>query len=185
MDYGFDSAARVYTIGHSNRSYAEFLELLKEYDIKTLVDIRSLPGSRKFPHFDQKNLQETLPVEGIQYVWMKELGGLRHSSKDFVSPNSGLTNAAFRAYADYMMSEEFHMAIEKLLSLAVSSTTAYMCAEAVYWRCHRRLVSDYLVANGQEVLHIMGKTELTPHRMTDGAVLTSNGLVLYPGNASD
>jgi uncharacterized protein (DUF488 family) len=179
MEHGYNNAIRIYTIGHSNRSYEDFLELLKEYDIKSLVDIRSLPGSRKFPHFDQKNLQESLPVEGIQYVWMKELGGLRHSRKQFMSPNTGLTSSGFRAYADYMASEEFRRAVEGLLVLAASSTTAYMCAEAVYWRCHRRLLSDYLVANGVEVFHILGKTHPVPHKMTDGAVLSANGIVIY------
>ena len=181
MGCSLNSAARIYAIGHSNRSYADFLELLKEYDIKTLVDIRSMPGSRKFPHFDQVNLQETLPAEGIQYVWMRELGGLRHARKEFMSPNTGLTNPGFRAYADFMASGEFRKAVEKLLVLAASATTAYMCAEAVFWRCHRRLLSDYLVANGVAVLHILGRTHAVAYRMTDGAVIAGNGLVLYPG----
>lgn len=174
------SAARIYTIGHSNRSMEEFLALLKKFGIHTVADIRKLPGSRMFPHFNGENLADVLPTNDIKYVWIRELGGLRHRVKGADSPNKGLNNAGFRAYADFMDTEEFRDAVGRLLALAFESTTAYMCAEAVFWRCHRRLLSDYLVANGAEVLHILSRSTLTPHTVTKGAVVMSNGRILYP-----
>jgi len=171
---------RIYTIGHSSRTLEEFLVLLKRFGIQTIADIRKLPGSRKFPHFNGENLAKVLPTNDIGYVWIKELGGLRHQTKGFDSPNKGLVNAGFRAYADFMGSDEFREAVDKLLALASESTTAYMCAEAVFWRCHRRLLSDFLVANGLEVLHILSSSTLNPHRITEGALVTADGRVLYP-----
>ena len=170
----------IYTIGHSNRSIDDFIELLDRFEIQTLVDIRSRPGSRTFPHFNRENLVRSLLLNGIVYHWMKELGGLRRRVKGFVSPNMGLTSAGFRAYADYMGSEAFQDAAAKLQSCASESTTAVMCAEAPYWRCHRRLLSDHLVANHVEVLHILGDGEPTLHTLTPGARVVSGGIVCYP-----
>jgi len=171
---------RLYTIGHSNRSFEDFLALLKNQDIQTVADIRSLPGSRKFPHFDRENLEKLLPDQGITYVWLPKLGGLRRKARGIDSPNLGLTSPGFRNYADYMMSGEFRDGVQELLTIASKSVTAYMCAEALYWRCHRRLLSDYLVAAGAEVLHILGARSLRPHEMTRGAVITSGRDVIYP-----
>ncbi|MBM3301461.1 MAG: DUF488 domain-containing protein, partial [Deltaproteobacteria bacterium] len=166
----------IYTIGHSNRSFGEFIALLRGHGIKTLVDIRTIPRSRAFPHFDRENLEKALPVEGIRYVWMKSLGGLRRPLRGFDSPNMGLSSPGFRAYADFMSTDEFRKAVKVLFALASSSLTACMCAEAVYWRCHRRLLSDYLVAQGVQVYHIMGSKEPAPHKTTRGACVSQAGL---------
>ncbi len=171
---------RVYTIGHSNRSLEDFLALLKEFDIQALVDIRSQPGSRKFPHFNLENLETILPGHGVRYLWLPKLGGRRKARKGFDSPNMGLTTSGFRSYADYMGEEEFRKGVGELLSVASESRTAYMCAEALYWRCHRRLLSDYLVAQGVEVLHILGPKNLRSHTITEGALVTQQGNVIYP-----
>lgn len=169
----------LYSIGHSNRSWEDFLGLLMHFHIRTLVDIRRVPGSRKFPHFDRKNMEQVLPGEGIAYQWMESLGGLRHPVKGVESLNTALTHPGFRAYADYMGTVEFRDSVTALIAMASKTTTAFMCAEALYWRCHRRLLSDYLTAKGSRVLHIVGLKEPLEHRPTDGVRLTSEGLVLY------
>lgn len=170
----------LYTIGHSNRSLEEFLALLNGHEVHTLVDIRSLPGSNKYPHFNSENLANFLPENGLKYFWLPKLGGLRRSRKDFPSKNIGLTSPAFRSYADYMATEEFREGVQELIEIASRSTTAYMCAEAVYWRCHRRLLSDYLVAQGMNVIHILSLKQVSPHKMTQGSLVTPEGLVIYP-----
>lgn len=174
---------RIYTIGHSNRSIDDFLALLERFGIQTLVDVRSRPGSRSFPHFNRENLAQSLLDNGITYLWMEELGGLRRRVKGFDSPNMGLTTPGFRAYADYMGSQAFQNAVTRLQSAASESTAAIMCAEALYWRCHRRLLSDYLLANGIEVLHILGDRRPTPHSLTPEARIAPGGVLFYPGPA--
>src|SRR5438093_8064450 len=129
----------LYTIGHSTRSQAEFLALLRAHEIATLVDIRAFPASRRLPHFNRENLEAALRAEGINYVWMKALGGRRGKRRED-SPNVALRNPSFRNYADYMLTSEFQT--------AAHSRTAIMCAEAVFFRCHRMLVSDYFVLRG-------------------------------------
>jgi len=171
---------RVYTIGHSNRSLEDFLALLKEFDIQALADIRSQPGSLKFPHFNLENLETVLPAHGVRYIWLPKLGGRRRARKGFDSPNTGLSSQGFRSYADYMCEEDFRQGVGKLLSVASESRTAYMCAEALYWRCHRLILSDYLVAQGIEVLHILGPKNLRSHKITEGALVTQQGNVVYP-----
>lgn len=170
----------IYTIGHSSRSLEDFLAILREFRIESLADIRSFPGSRKFPHFGKDNLSNVLTGEGIRYVWLSGLGGRRRSSPGFESPNRGLENPGFRAYADYMGTPGFRDAIQKLMRLASESITTCMCAEAVYWRCHRRLLSDYLTALGFDVVHILGKSKSVGHALTDGALVTSDRHVVYP-----
>jgi uncharacterized protein (DUF488 family) len=170
----------IYTIGHSNRSLEDFLALLKEFDIRALADIRSQPSSRKFPHFNRENLETVLPGYDVNYLWLPKLGGRRRTRKGFDSPNMGLTSPGFRSYADYMSEEEFRKGVGELLSIASESTMAYMCAEALYWRCHRRLLSDYLVAQGVLVRHILGHKSLRAHEITEGAVVTQEGNVIYP-----
>jgi uncharacterized protein (DUF488 family) len=170
----------IYTIGHSNRSLEDFLALLKEFDIQALADIRSQPGSRKFPHFNLENLETVLPGHGVRYIWLPKLGGRRRTRKGFQSPNMGLTSPGFRSYADYMGEEEFRQGVVELLSVASESRTAYMCAEALYWQCHRRLLSDYLVAQGVVVLHMLGPKNLQSHKITEGALVTQQGNVVYP-----
>jgi uncharacterized protein (DUF488 family) len=122
-------ALRIYTIGHSNRSFEEFVSLLEAFGIHTLADIRSFPSSKKFPHFNRANLEKALPVLGIEYLWIPKLGGRRRVVKGFDSPNTGLVSPGFRAYADYMDTERFREGVDELLSVARKSATAYMCAE--------------------------------------------------------
>ncbi|MBX9448609.1 MAG: DUF488 domain-containing protein [Taibaiella sp.] len=157
----------VYTIGHSTRSSDEFLAMLQSFGIKMLADIRGLPGSRKFPQFDQENLEASLQEKGIRYRHIKELGGRRKVHKD--SQNTRWRNTSFRGYADYMETEGFAQGITVLEAMASESPTAYMCAEAVWWRCHRSMVSDYLKAKGWTVLHIMGVHQAEEHSYTSPA----------------
>jgi uncharacterized protein (DUF488 family) len=180
MNSGCQRGISIYTVGHSTRSLGDFISLLKSFGVQTIADIRTLPGSRKFPHFDRENLEKTLPEHGINYVWLPKLGGLRGRIKGFVSPNTGLDSPGFRNYADYMSGDEFAKGVTELLGIAVRSATACMCAEAFWWRCHRRLLSDYLVAHGVEVLHILDAKSPKSHKTTEGAIVTSEGKVLYP-----
>jgi len=175
-----DHISPIYTVGHSNRPLDEFVTLLTIHGIKSLVDIRTLPGSRTYPHFDKESLEKALPEHSISYMWMPRLGGLRRSKKGFDSPNTGLTSPAFRAYADYMAEEEFLVGVAELLAVAARATTSVMCAEAVYWRCHRRLLSDYLVAQGIEVLHILGPKSVRVHKLSEGAIVAEGNGVRYP-----
>ena len=135
----------LYTIGHSTRTLDELIEILRAHSIQTLVDIRSLPMSRRLPHFNRESLEKTLAEAGVRYVWMKDLGGRRKKIRDD-SPHIALRSPSFRNYADYMLTEEFRAAIAPLIKLADDSPTAYMCAERIYFRCHRMMVSDWLVA---------------------------------------
>jgi uncharacterized protein (DUF488 family) len=169
--------AVIYTIGHSTRSLDELVAALRGHGIKTLVDIRSFPMSRRLPHFNRESLERELPKYGIAYVWMKELGGRRKKTRDD-SPNTGLRNESFRNYADYMMTDEFASAIDRLLEIADRDKTAIMCAERVYFKCHRMLVSDYLVAHGHTVLHIDDeKRAVRVHKLMPEARLGEGKLV--------
>jgi uncharacterized protein (DUF488 family) len=170
--------ATVYTIGHSTRTLDELVAALQAHRIATLVDIRAFPMSRRLPHFNRESLEVELPKHDIAYVWMKELGGRRKKMRDD-SPNTGLRNESFRNYADYMLAPAFERAIARLLELAEHKNTAIMCAERVYFQCHRMLVSDYLTAHGHTVLHIDDdKHPPRPHRLMAEAHLV-NGQLLY------
>jgi uncharacterized protein (DUF488 family) len=164
---------KIWTIGHSTRTIDEFISLLQANQIRLLVDVRSLPGSKRYPQFNKEALADSLGKTGIQYEHFPELGGRRKAKPE--SKNTAWRNASFRGYADYMETEEFRKGVERLLDLAADAgPTAIMCAEAVWWRCHRSLISDYLKARGIEVLHIMDakQTELHPYtsaaRIVDG-----------------
>lgn len=170
--------ATLYTIGHSTRSLEDLISVLHAHEIKTLVDIRSFPVSRRLPHFNRESLETALPANGIQYVWIKALGGYRKRIRDD-SPNTALRSANFRNYADHMLTPEFELAIAELIRIAEQSPTAYMCAERVWFHCHRMLVSDWLVAHGHTVLHIDAERAPRPHRLTSEARLVNNQL-LYP-----
>ena len=172
--------ATLYTIGHSTRSLDELVSVLQAHSIQTLVDIRSFPMSRRLPHFNRESLEKALPAAGIQYVWMKDLGGRRKKLLED-SPNVALRNQSFRNYADYMLTPEFERAIAELIKLGEQSRTAYMCAERVYFNCHRMLVSDWLVAHGHEVLHIDDEKPPKPHKLMKEARLV-DGQVIYHGD---
>src|ERR1041385_2888647 len=151
-------------MGHSMRSIDSFTALLQENGIKLVADVRMFPGSKRYPQFNRESLAVSLGKHGIRYEHFPELGGRRKTKPD--SRNSAWRNASFRGYADYMEANEFHKGIERLLDLSnESGPTAIMCAEAVWWRCHRGLISDFLKVRGIEVLHIAssGKTELHPY----------------------
>ncbi len=168
----------IYTIGHSNQPIESFLDLLKEFGIRALADIRHFPGSRRHPWFSQDPLRQAVEAVGIEYHWFEDLGGFRRSAAAD-SPNSGLRHPAFRAYADYMQTPEFQVAAERLMRLAEAKTTAYMCAELLYWHCHRMLLSDYFTANGWQVIHILGHEKTKVHAVTAGAVVEA-GQLAYP-----
>jgi uncharacterized protein (DUF488 family) len=172
--------ARIFTIGHSTRTLDKLVAALIAHHIQVLVDIRAFPVSRRLPHFNREALEQSLPHHNIQYVWMKELGGYRKKITE-QSSNLALRNQSFRNYADYMQTAEFEQAMSRLLELAVRSPTAYMCAERVYFHCHRMLVSDWLVAHGHEVLHIDAEGPPRPHRLTAEATMVDNQLQ-YRGN---
>ena len=154
----------IFTIGHSTRTIEEFLELLYSFDIKILADIRKMPGSRKYPQFDQEQLKKSLEESGIQYVYIADLGGRRPAKKD--SKNTTWRNKSFQGYADYMETDAFAEGAAELSKFALEKPTAMMCSEAVWWRCHRSMVSDYLKAKGWEVLHIMAVGKATEHPYT-------------------
>lgn len=172
--------ATLYTIGHSTRPLDDLIAALKAHEIQTLVDIRAFPMSRRLPQFNRDSLEQTLPAAGIRYVWMKALGGYRKATLED-SPNIGLRNQSFRNYADYMLNPEFERAMGELIALAEQGRTAYMCAERVYFRCHRMLVSDWLVAHGHEILHIDGTGPVRPHKLTAEARMV-DGRLLYRGD---
>ena len=167
---------RIYTIGHSTRELHELVALLKENGVARLADIRRYPGSRRYPHFSRDALAKSLPENGITYVHFEDLGGRRKAKGD--SPNTALQNEQFRAYADYMATPEFHAAVDRLLDS--DQTTAYMCAEAVPWRCHRNLLSDEMVRRGLEVIHIIGRGQRQKHSFSEYAAVR-DGFVQYPG----
>ena len=168
----------IYTIGHSTRPAQEFCSILRAFAIHTLVDIRSVPRSRKNPQYNQDEMPAWLRACGAGYVHSAGLGGLRRAARD--SPNGGWRNNSFRGYADYMQSAPFAAAIGQLIGYAEQHTVAIMCAEAVPWRCHRSLVADALLIRGIEVQHIMSENAAKPHALTPFAKV--DGLrITYPG----
>jgi uncharacterized protein (DUF488 family) len=172
--------ASLYTIGHSTRTLDELVRALQAHEIHTLVDIRAFPMSRRLPHFNREALEKSLPDAGISYRWLPALGGRRKKMRDD-SPNLALRNDSFRNYADYMLTAEFERGIGELLEMANRARTAYMCAERVYFHCHRMLVSDWLVAHGHEVWHIDGTGPVRAHRLMPEARL-DGGHVIYRGD---
>lgn len=169
---------KFYTIGHSSRALDDFIDLLTVNRIEILVDIRSFPHSRANPQFDLANLPAALRDRGIGYRHLRALGG-RRSARLRESPNGGWRVAAFRHYADYMSTEAFADGLADLIAIAAVSQVAYMCAEAVPWRCHRRLISDCLVSKGHSVYDIISEAPPCPHRLTPFAV-KSGPCVIYP-----
>jgi uncharacterized protein (DUF488 family) len=167
----------VLTIGHSTRTIEEFVSILQVHGVELLVDVRSIPKSRRVPQFNSDALAASLREKGIEYAHLATLGGLRHAKKD--STNAGWRNASFRGYADYMATDEFHKGLDRLLQLAKTRRTAIMCAEAVPWRCHRSLIGDALLVRGVHVEDIMSATSRRPHQMTSFAKVDELNVV-YP-----
>jgi uncharacterized protein (DUF488 family) len=172
--------ATLYTIGHSTRTIEELIVVLHAHQIQTLVDIRAFPMSRRLPQFNREALEKSLAVEGVRYVWMKALGGYRKKILD-ESPNIALRNDSFRNYADYMLTPEFENAAKELIALSGRSRTAYMCAERVYFQCHRMLVSDWLVAHGHEVRHVDREGPTKEHALMAEARIVNEKLI-YRGD---
>jgi uncharacterized protein (DUF488 family) len=171
------SSRALYTIGHSTRTAAALVELLRAHGIESLVDVRMVPRSRHNPQFNRDTLAETLAAASIEYAHRPALGGLRHPRKDSV--NLGWRNVSFRGYADYMQTSEFEEALGELEVRADTQRTAIMCAEAVPWRCHRGLIADALTVRGRPVLHIQRAAPAAPHHLTP-FMRTVEGRPIYP-----
>jgi uncharacterized protein (DUF488 family) len=154
----------LYTVGHSTRSFDDFVTLLTRHGVRAIADVRRFPKSRKYPHFNDDALAESLPAAGIQYAPAPALGGRRRTSPDSV--NTGWRNDSFRGYADYMQTPSFEEGIARLIQLATQAPTAIMCAEAVPWRCHRSLISDAMLVRGWVVLDVVSDSAPTPHKLT-------------------
>lgn len=169
---------RIWTVGHSTRSSQEFNEILLANRIEALVDVRSFPGSRRYPQFNKLELSRSLDAIGILYSHCPQLGGRRRPNPH--SKNTAWKNASFRAYADHVGTEEFKQGIEKLLELAGKKRTAFMCAEALWWRCHRSLIADFLKAEGYEVIHILDAEHTGAHPYTSAARIV-DGQLSYEG----
>ena len=168
----------VWTVGHSTRSGEEFTQILLAHGVQVLVDVRSFPGSRRYPQFNRAALAESLQQAGIEYRHEPRLGGRRTPRKD--SHNTAWKNASFRAYADHMESEEFRKGAKDLLELAANARTAVMCAESLWWRCHRSLIADYLKAEGHTVIHILDQNKTEEHPFTSAARIV-DGKLSYRG----
>jgi len=154
----------IWTIGHSTRTIEEFIALLQAFQIKLLIDIRSYPGSRRYPQFNKEDLGQSLHAVGIEYIHLSALGGRRKALPN--STNTEWENKSFRGYADYMQTDEFKKGIKELDQFALKQSTVYMCSEAVWWRCHRSMVSDYLKREGWTVMHILSLTKSEEHPYT-------------------
>lgn len=164
----------IWTIGHSTHTLEELIDMLHSFKIAVLADVRHYPGSRKFPHFNAENLKVSIPAHGIEYIHISELGGRRKVLPD--SKNIAWRHPAFRGYADYMETEEFKSGIRELTAIALGRRTAYMCSEAVWWRCHRSMISDYLKVNGWKVMHIMAPNKADEHPYTSAATIVDGEL---------
>lgn len=157
----------IYTIGHSNKSFEEFSKLLHHYQIEAVADVRRFPGSKKFPHFNKEILRQNLKDSNIQYLEFPDLGGRRKPAKDSV--NQGWKNEAFKGYADYMETNEFITGIHRLIQASEKMKIAIMCSEVLWWRCHRRLISDFLTVCGFKVVHILSEHKFEEHHLIDPA----------------
>ena len=168
----------VYTLGFSNRTWEQTIQILEAFEIRRLIDIRTLPGSRHTPHFNLEHLKSALPHAGIEYIHMKSLGGLRKPAKNSTL-NAAWKNSGFRGYADYMQTPNFEMALNSLIRLLKEKTTVYCCTEAVFWRCHRQLVSDALLVHGFRIGHVFSASKVEAHKLTN-FVKTDGMLLTYP-----
>ena len=175
-----DGVGTLFTVGHSTRPLADFLDLLGAHRIARLIDVRRFPGSRRHPQFGRDALARALAGAGIVYVHEPELGGRREAAASD-SPNRAWRNASFRAYADHTASDSFRGALARLLAGAAERPTAIMCAEAVPWRCHRQLIADAALARGWRVLHILSPKRADPHALHADARVRGDGTIVYPG----
>ena len=182
MQNAFTKQKTIWTIGHSTRPIEVFIAMLKSFQIELVVDIRSFPGSRRYPHFNKEDLEFSLPENKIEYTHLIKLGGRRRPLNN--SHNTGWKNDAFRGFADYMETEDFTNTIKELERLAVNQRVAFMCSEAVWWKCHRSLVADYLKFKGWMVLHIMNLEKAEEHPYTKPAILEEHKVV-YTSKKSD
>ena len=171
-------APKLFTIGHSTRTLEEFLAILHAHKIKMLVDVRTVPRSRRVPQFNTENLSKSLPRHHIQYLHMPALGGLRKARRD--SLNTGWRNHSFRGYADYMQTPQFESGLNDLIKMAKKHPTVIMCAEAVPWRCHRSLIADAMLVRGWEVIDLFSETSAKPHKLTDFAKVEGSHLTYPP-----
>ncbi len=169
---------RIHTVGHSTRSAEALVEILAAHGVRQLADIRTVPRSRRHPHFAREAMEQWLPARGIAYRHLAALGGLRRPRPDSI--NGGWRHPSFRGYADYMQTPAFAAGLDALLAFGEGGATTIMCAEAVWWQCHRQLVADALVARGLEVLHLMSAADATPHHLTSFARVRG-GMLCYPG----
>lgn len=169
---------KIWTVGHSTRSGEEFTDILLAHKIEVLLDVRTFPSSRRYPHFNRASLAGALALVKIRYQHDSRLGGRRKPKPD--SHNTAWRNAQFRGYADHMETEDFKSGVQELLELGAKTRVAVMCAEAVWWRCHRSLISDYLKAEGHEVIHIVDEKKTEEHPFTTAARLV-NGKLVYHG----
>lgn len=173
-----ENGLTIWTVGHSTRSSEEFAETLLAHQIEALVDVRRFPGSRRYPHFNKPELSRQLASFGLIYLHLPALGGRRRTVPN--SKNTAWQNSSFRAYADHMETEEFEKGIETLLELAQTTRTVIMCAEALWWRCHRGLVSDFLKAKSVEMIHIFDRLKTERHPYTSAARIVE-GRLSYEG----
>ncbi|HEX9059988.1 MAG TPA: DUF488 domain-containing protein [Clostridia bacterium] len=172
-----NSTNEIYTVGHSTRPIEEFIELLKSYGIEEVIDVRTIAGSKYNPQYNEENLRKSLEENGLAYLHLKELGGLRHPTKDSI--NKGWINKSFRGYADYMQTSEFSKAIEQLIVLSNKNKVVIMCAEAVPWKCHRSLIGDALTVRKIKVTDILGIGNHMTHKLTKFAQAKGHD-VSYP-----
>jgi len=167
------------TVGHSTRPLETFLELLKAHGVERVLDVRTIPRSRRNPQFNRETLPAKLRAAHIGYLHLAKLGGLRHAQRD--SPNAGWQNASFRGFADHMQTPEFEAGLKRLIELAGKKRSAVMCAEAVPWRCHRSLIADALLVRGFPVAHIMSRKRAQPHSLTLFARVRGRQITYPPG----
>jgi uncharacterized protein (DUF488 family) len=170
-------AMRIWTIGHSTHSIEHFIAVLQSHGIRLVADVRRFPGSRRYPHFNREAMQQELGKVGIDYLHVPELGGRRKPAKD--SPNTIWRHESFRGYADYMETDAFRDAVSDLMKAAEHHPAAIMCAEALWWRCHRALIADYLKTQGVEVIHILSAGDTEPHPYTSAARIVNRKLTYH------
>jgi uncharacterized protein (DUF488 family) len=174
-----------FTIGHSTRPFAAFVDLLRSAEVRLVVDVRTVPRSRRNPQYNADAMNAALPAAQVAYQRISDLGGLRARQRDVpAATNAFWDNESFHNYADYAMSPPFQSALAMLRRLGAEQRCAIMCAEAVWWRCHRRIIADYLLAAGEQVFHILGPGQIEAAQITGAAKLGPTGTLTYPGEAS-